>query len=310
MKYKMPFTDRDFSLVNETRTDGGKNPKNTKKDELIKELEGLKGLADSALDDAVSKQFESEFMQKDGRTDEQIKKTVEDEANIKKQSEIEKAYESANEEHAKLDQTRAKQAEDKQNEIKNVNYTYDEAKENAQNQALKRGLQRSSVIMNLLKEYDDGKFAKFNEIDAKYEDKNSALDEQIAKLDKDLADSIKKLDFETAINVQSEIEKLKKERDDKNAEVLKYNNQLSEKIAKYKQNLENSEYGKKILAAVEEQKNAYYRKMVDKVIGYYQTLSNDEMLDDYLSGEYEKLLGASGLKLLRTYVTSRQNQAK
>ena len=47
MKYKMPFTDRDFSLVNETKTDGGKNPKNTKKDELIKELEGLKGLADS-----------------------------------------------------------------------------------------------------------------------------------------------------------------------------------------------------------------------------------------------------------------------
>ena len=41
MKYKMPFTDRDFSLVNETKTDGGKNPKNTKKDELIKELKGL-----------------------------------------------------------------------------------------------------------------------------------------------------------------------------------------------------------------------------------------------------------------------------
>lgn len=312
MKFKFPFNESHFAAVNEARTQSGGEKgafnKKQEKEQLMQSLSNLKDLADNALYDAVKNEYKSELLKTDDRTDEQIEKAVYGAAELKKQEKAEEATEknaravNALNEQKQKDESSRKAATEKSAAL------YENAKDEAKNQAIKRGLGRSSIIMNLLADYDKAKFKKADEIADIYDQKVAINDKKIEQLGEELEKSLKKLDFETAVNVQSEIDRLKKERDEKNEAVQKYNNSVNEKLANYKKNLENSEYGKQLAAEAEKRKTEYYKQMAKELIAYYEKLTPSEVMADYLSGDYEKLFGKTQ-KIIEDYVSDRQRKA-
>lgn len=203
---------------------------------------------------------------------------------------------------------------DSYEKLKNV---YDDLKKNAENNSIKRGLQRSSIIMNQINDLSKSHMLSAGEVEKAYNDTISTIDLNIGKLESDKELAYESLDLKYADELNKKIDELKSERQDMIDKYQKYNNNVREKNTKYEsereqdvndylnklenEKLETSakqrEYESKYGYSGEKQKN--YSKRYDLAFDFYTSLSPDIAVQAlqaspnmkyYLGNYYNKLI--------------------
>lgn len=300
MKYKMPITAKQFEEL------GEKKKSNEQKDKMYEELKALGKLAENAVSEAVRKEYGAEYMQTDDTTDDELKARAEAEISQTDAAQKESLTRETDGKIEALQEKAAAENEALGERKAEIERRYDDAKKDASNEALKRGMGRSSVIMNLIKEYDGEKLGKVAESENATAAELKAIDDEIEKLDGELKSTLEKMDMESAFRINARLDELKEERKKTNEKVVKYNNELAEKLAKYHDELESSDYGKKLIGTARDQSNAFYDQMVKMLVTYYSGLTADEAKEDFKNGDYASIFSPSAYKKVKTYVESRK----
>ena len=119
------------------------------------------------------------------------------------------------------------------NTLKSLNEAYEKAKEESNNDALRRGLARSSIAANTAAALSKSKAEASGNAAAAYEKANAEIDAQIAGLEVKRQKAMDEFNIAYTAKLTQEINRLKAEREEKKSEVIKYNNSLAEKENKY-----------------------------------------------------------------------------
>lgn len=304
--FKISINEKHYSdaVSKQEKEPSEKKQKTQSRAELDKKLRELEAKAAEEYEKGESGNYSFKFAKTDDTSDEQIGEKAAREAEEKY---LKLADEKKTESEAKKDELEKHVFETEQKRVSDNAATaraYDDAKSAAESDALKRGMGRSSTIVELLKEYDKEKLSKIEKRNAAASAEIEDINSQIANLGAQLEQSLKKLDMQKAIEINDRIEELKAEREQKNSEALKYNNEVREKIAKYNEQLMSA-------AAARGEKNylqrakAYKDQMAYAVIDYYSGLSKEDALLDFASSDFASRLDDEGLALVRNYLKSR-----
>lgn len=124
-------------------------------------------------------------------------------------------YESINEQNDKLSSQKEQ-----------VDNSYETAKNKLENQSLKRGIQRSSQVIGGFKDLETEKLNAISNLDENSQKYLNSLNKEIRDLESDLGKEISSINEKYANAVQVRLAELKKERDEKLSDVIKYNNTL------------------------------------------------------------------------------------
>ena len=111
----------------------------------------------------------------------------------------------------------------------NLEKLYDELKERANNDSIRRGMARSSVATNRLDELDRQHLSSATEAEKSYIGAVAQIDAEISKLQRDKDNALDQLDLKSAADLEDSIGKLKNERDEKVKEYEQYNNEIRKK---------------------------------------------------------------------------------
>ncbi len=183
-----------------------------------------------------------------------IKKQAEGELYEYKKTSNDKIINDTNLKREQLQQSKDSLKETFDEQTKSMGEYYDKIRTNASNDANKRGLSRSSIVINVLDAFNKDEIANYNALSKELSDNitkiNSNIDNLTQQQDKALSD----LDIEYAVKLQDKISKLTSDLQAKQEKVIKYNNEIAEKEAEYEQS-----YAK----LVEDMKNKNWSKEQD-----------------------------------------------
>lgn len=300
MRYKMPVTAEQYTEINK------RNTKSQDKEKLEKELEKLSKLASSAVSEAVRKEYGAEYLKPDETTDEELLKRAEESTKQKIASEKDELMRDNEKAVGALNEKAENENKNLVEAKKNIEERYDGAKKSASDDALKRGLGRSSVIVNLLKEYDADKLKTMDDKDRQAGDELKKINDKITELNAELKASLDKADMREAFEINEKLTELKSERDNANEKVIKYNNSLAEKLGELKKQLEKSSTRGHVIVEAERLADEYNNQMLKKIIGYYSNLSDDEIKKDFEDGKYDGILSPDAYRKLQTYVNNKR----
>lgn len=116
------------------------------------------------------------------------------------------------------------------NEIKD---TYSKVKQDASNDAIKRGLARSSIIVNQLSNYDNKMLNELSVLASETNDKLESLSTQKNSLELEKNNALNDFDIEYAVKLQNEIDTINSDIAKAEQTALKYNNEIAEIEAKW-----------------------------------------------------------------------------
>ena len=177
-------------------------------------------------------------------SDEEIKNKAENSLSNYKNTNLASISENFEEKNNMLDKSiekTQKEGEAKKNEI----YTaYQNAKENAKEDAIKRGLARSSIIVNTLSSYDDNMFNELSEKSNEMATKISEYEAEKLNLEEQKQNALSSFDIEYAVKLQQKIDDINSEISEKQQEITKYNNEIAEAQAKWAKEQEDSNFDK------------------------------------------------------------------
>lgn len=170
-----------------------------------------------------------ERLEKDERTDDELKSSAETElAAYKAQGEkgIEEKI-AAEEEGYRADIETAQKAHEEATQSAKDGYAA--AKQNTDNDMLKRGLARSSIAANKKAALEQGEAETVAKLATALNEKLTELNENIHALSAKREEALNDFNLTYAAKLTERINELKAERDEKTAQAVKYNNSLSEK---------------------------------------------------------------------------------
>ena len=107
---------------------------------------------------------------------------------------------------------------------------YDKAREEIDNDMLRRGLARSSTAVLLGAENSNSKAKAINALHADIDSQIADLNRQIEQAEKDRLKAIDSFNIEYAVKYAEKVQKLKDERDKKQKEVTEYNNSMQSEL--------------------------------------------------------------------------------
>lgn len=184
-------------------------------------------------------------------TEEEIRSAAEAEANAnkqQKQQDIQSDYDSNTK---KVDYQKKALEQKAQSAQSETNIAYNEARTKAENDALRRGLARSSAVLFALADIEKSRAHDLASQQQTLNDNLQKLEDQLQLLESNKNAALANLDIQAAVEAQKNIDKrlaeLKKQQD----EVLEYNNKVKELEAKYK--LQLAEKQKKLAAEAAEE---------------------------------------------------------
>ncbi len=169
-----------------------------------------------------------------------------------KQSELEQ-YEKeqqAKEEEKIVANNYAKQAESKVNEI------YDASVVSAENQALKRGLARSSIIIGQLDGIEKSRASELSTVATDLANELSSIDKELLSLNTKKENALDVLDLDYASELQTQIASELEKLEEKKKEVIEFNNKVEQLQKEYEAERQDEEFNQKLdLAEFEEKYN-------------------------------------------------------
>ena len=221
----------------------------------------------------------------------------------------------------KLDD-RAREAQDElADNYRELGELYDELRRQAGNDAIARGVARSSILTSARQDLHDKQSRKEAQSRAAYDAEMSDIGSELESLRREQDAAFEQLDLKYAAELEERIARLKEERDETARRYAEYNNEVEEKeheyavkreedIAEYLKDREKERLEREEKQREEEKKYGYtgekqenYAKRYDIAFEFYSSLSPDIAADAlaaspsmkyYLGNYYEKLMGALG----------------
>lgn len=148
-----------------------------------------------------------------------------------------KSLSSINDEYqTKLEKIDTKISEQKastENEKQELEQLYGSLKKNASDEAVKRGLARSSIIVNQLEAFDRDMLDNYMKLDKEFKTAFSDLQAERDLLEVQKDNALSSFDISYAIKLEEKINSINDEIAKKEETVLKYNNDIAEKEAEY-----------------------------------------------------------------------------
>jgi len=126
-------------------------------------------------------------------------------------------------------------------EIKNV---YKNVKENASNDAIKRGLARSSIIVNTLNSYDNNMIKDLSDLTEETNKEIVSLNTKKEDLNTQKEVALSNFDIEYAVKLQEKINSINSEIAKAQENVIKYNNEIAKEKAKWEREQKEQNYQK------------------------------------------------------------------
>ena len=243
------------------------------KEDLLKDLKNFNEQIEQGIANVNKNQLSLTRLEYDAPTDDEIIKlaseSLESKYKQKKDSLTDLTTEKKNVFLSAIE--RAK--ENSQREKIEVNDSFEKAKQSVENNALKRGMARSSVVVNEVGQLERQKNSQLGEVDRELTEKIEGINSQINSLEAELSQSIKDLDMEKAVELNEKITTLKEERKAKQDEVIKYNNSISETETKYNNSYANGVGGE----TIKELTNRINKEKVQTALNYYTQLPTEEL---------------------------------
>lgn len=247
------------------------------------------------------------------KTADEISKLAKDSLKEYYNMNIENINSNANNNIETLKKSLISQTENANNLKEKVANNVEEVKQNASNDALKRGLARSSIVINQLNAFDNAKLEEYNKIDAELTTAVNDINSEIESLNFEKEKALKEFDLTYASKLNEKINSLTDELAEKQAEITKYNNEIAQIEKEYEndklkfnndsnqQDFENSmqlnefvaKYGANALNTVKNSEKfeyAYaYFKSLPKEQAYEEIKNNEESLRKQLGSYYNQL---------------------
>ncbi len=290
------------------------NQKKSEKTDEITESDGKKALIDALgeIEEAYKKtpyktydgvkmpNFEE--IKYDAPTDEDILKAVEDIYGRQKEESVTKLKANAQEKVKGLEENKEKASETAEKSAAKIAAMAEKAKTEAENQALKRGIGRSSIILEELNDIDKSALSATGEVYGDLQKQIADIDAKIVSLNDELGAALDKLDVDTAVKINDKVKELKDEREKKVMEVAKYNNELKEKEAKAAADIRKSG-----VDVTEENSDEYADKNSQKIkrlYAYYYDFGSDAVAEVEKDRDFiENQVGENGYRYLLNTLT-------
>ena len=193
-----------------------------------------------------------------------------------------------------------------------LNDYYKQAKTNAEEQALKRGLSRSSIIINQLAAFDDDKINEYKLLDDKLKNDINAINFELNALTTQKQAALNNFDVSYAVKLQEKINELTADLNKTEAEVIKYNNEIALKEAEFNKDVDElsnkinssnfddaesltklyGEYGQNIVEKVKQDQlyNVAYNYLKDLTKNEIDVILADDNFKTKMGVNYEKIV--------------------
>ena len=226
----------------------------------------------------------------DAPTDEEIVKTATEEEKANTERKKRAAEAVAEEKKAALNSQKENYANDAKISEKRISDAYE---------TVKRGIARSSIISEQLKDFDEAKIRDVENAYAAAREKIAEANDKIGNLTEELLKAVASYDIEEAVKINERITALKEERTKKQNEVTEYNNALKEKRAKTL-----SALGLSGMDLAEEKSDEYVAAKNEKLQALYKyygkAANKKEFLQD--AERIKKYVGNDGFEYLSKYI--------
>lgn len=249
-------------------------------------------------------------------SDEEIRKQAEDSLKSyedKEQKGIENEYADGN---RKLDEESQKLGGDFEAQSKKIEQTYENAKENNKNTFIRRGLSRSSIMQENLKNLDESKNAAQDTLAKELKQNLEKITIERDLLETQKQSALESFNIAYAVKLSEKINKLTESAKQAEDAVAKYNNQLEEKEKKFalsqqEHNIKQDNQKLKDNKFVLDYINEYGRVGLDWLIAKEKLtaakdsikgLSKEQALAQIERDGYRDILGDSVYKSLINYV--------
>lgn len=214
-----------------------------------------------------------EKMKYDAPSDEEIEKMAKSEADKYYNDKYKEINESTEKNKKQLESSKNEYLTSAEESINAINQIYDASKKNIENDALKRGLGRSSIVGERLENLESEKSGQESEVYKALNQNLTDLNIKISELETQRDGALDELDIESAVVLNDKLNELKNERAKKTEEVTQFNNEIQEKINSY-----NSARNKAL--------NQYLSEYADITVGKvndedYNKIKSDEYLNRY-----------------------------
>lgn len=220
-------------------------------DDLLSKLSSVNSQFSTSNTTETPNNIELERLNYAKKTDDEIKAQAESELSHYKDSSIKQLEEQNKAKEDELYKNKDSVMEQTKEQKDLLAGYYENAKESASNQALKRGLARSSIVINQLDAFDNKQINDYKALDNELTNKIEAINFELNGLSGELTNALNDFNISFAVKLQDKINSLTKELQEKEMEVTKYNNEIALKeaefnknLAKMKSDLENTDWNK------------------------------------------------------------------
>ena len=166
----------------------------------------------------------------------------------------------------------------------NISTYYNQARTRASNDALDRGVARSSIVINVLDAFDNNEISDLKKLDDEYTNAISLIDFKLDSLKVQREKALADFDIAYAVKLGDKINSLTSDLEKKRAEVIKYNNSIAEKEKKYLDDYNN------MVADIQKSNTNSNNKMLDiinkygeKAINKYRKNQIFNAMDEYFA---------------------------
>lgn len=265
------------------------------------EKESLSGVIDSInnINNSFSLMEEPDYVEPNFTKLESLNKTekdIEDEAKKSLESyknssisAIDNSLESGTRE---IEENKISLANAKNKSVENVKENYASAKRNASNDALKRGLARSSIAISVLDAFSKDELDTLNGIEKDYNDSISALDFELSALNTEKQKALNDFDIAYAVKLNDKIASLTEKYQEKEKEIIEFNNDIAKKekdyLDKYNSlvnDIKNTNFSNSL------KKNELVSKYGNKAVSTYLKNQVFDVLDNYFANKSTSEIG-------------------
>ena len=294
--YQYIFSEDDSKLIQE------QTEKESKKKQLKDEFESIDNKYHNTLTGNTEPSLNLEKMTFTKPSDEQIKQQATDSLAEYRENSLKDIQQQYSTKMQGIDESIDSKKQNANQQKTELEQKYASLKADASNDALKRGLARSSIIVNTLEAFDNKMLDNFMTINQELTKSIDSLSNQKSLLEQQKQNALNSFDISYAVQLNEKIEKINEKLQQQEESVIKYNNEIAEKEAEYKRKkqqeaLDYAEYvGKYGLGTIEMMKSNEKYKLARE---YFLTLPKSEAIKELEEdSSYINQLGTYYYKLL------------
>ena len=244
-------------------------------------------------------------------SDEEIKTSAQNSLENYKQTSLQNIEDDYNQKRSDISNQIDELKNSAQSQKQETKELYSSLKNDASNDALKRGLARSSIVINVLDAFDQNMIDEINKINEEIGTKVESLNNQKSLLNEQRQSALNAFDIAYAVELSTKIDEINAELAEEEQKVIEYNNKIAEKEAEYeaqrnKDTLDRAEfiekYGEDAILSLKQ--NEKY----EIALNYLNTLSKEEALNELESNRtFSYELGPTYFNRLKVIVNQRKD---